>query len=82
MEIIPCVDPFPYLKIKNFYTEEEEQLIWEELKFLTYKNKLEYKSLESKVDKSILSKERYYISGHDVIHYNDYPKSNSLSLDF
>jgi hypothetical protein len=41
MEIIPCVDPFPYLKIKNFYTEEEEQLIWEELKFLTYKNKLE-----------------------------------------
>ena len=31
----------------------------------TYKNKPEYKQLESKVDKSILPKERYYISGHD-----------------
>ncbi len=31
----------------------------------TYKNKPEYKSVESKVDKSILPKERYYISGHD-----------------
>ena len=48
----------------------------------TYKNKLEYKSLESKVDKSILSKEKYYISGHDVIHFYDYPKSNNLNLDF
>jgi 5-methylcytosine-specific restriction endonuclease McrBC GTP-binding regulatory subunit McrB len=48
----------------------------------TYKNKLEYKSLESKVDKSILSKEKYYISGHDVIYFYDYPKSNNLNLDF
>ena len=48
----------------------------------TYKNKPEYKQLESKVDKSILPKERYYISGHDVMYYYDYPKSKSLSLDF
>ncbi len=50
----------------------------------TYKNKPEYKTLESKVDKSILNKleERTYISEHDVIHYYDYPKSNGLSLDF
>ena len=48
----------------------------------TYKNKPEYKQLESKVDKSILSKEKYYISGHDVIYFYDYPKSNNLNLDF
>ena len=48
----------------------------------TYENKLEYKSLESKVDKSILNKERYYISGYDAIVFYDKPKGNSLSLDF
>ena len=48
----------------------------------TYKNKLEYKSLESKVDKSILNKERIYIGGYDMIYYYDYPKNSSLSLDF
>ena len=48
----------------------------------TYKNKPEYKQLESKVDKSILNKERIYIGGHDMIYYYDYPKNSSLSLDF
>jgi hypothetical protein len=41
--------------------------------------KQQKKSLESKVDKSILPKERYYISGHDVMYYYDYPRSESLS---
>jgi hypothetical protein len=30
----------PYLKIKNFYDENELKLIWQELDFLTYKSKL------------------------------------------
>jgi hypothetical protein len=33
-------DPFPHLIIENFYTEEELELIWEELKFLTKPGKL------------------------------------------
>lgn len=34
-------NPFPYLKIENMYSEEELELIAEELKFLTYPEKLE-----------------------------------------
>ena len=33
-------DPFPHLIIENFYTEEELELIWEELTFLTKPGKL------------------------------------------
>ena len=47
----------------------------------TYKNKPEYKTLESKVDKSILNKERYYISGYDAIVFYDKPKGSGLNLD-
>jgi hypothetical protein len=34
-------DPFPYLKIENLYTEEELELIGDELIFLNHKSKLE-----------------------------------------
>ena len=34
-------DPFPYLKIENLYTEEELNLIADELIFLNHKSKLE-----------------------------------------
>jgi Rps23 Pro-64 3,4-dihydroxylase Tpa1-like proline 4-hydroxylase len=34
-------DPFPYLKIENMYSDEELELISEELIFLNHKNKLE-----------------------------------------
>ena len=34
-------DPFPYLKIENLYTEEELELIADELIFLNHKSKLE-----------------------------------------
>ena len=47
----------------------------------TYKNKPEYNQLESKVDKSILNKERYYVSGYDAIIFHDEPKNKSSSLD-
>ena len=33
-------EPFPHLIIENFYTDEELELIWEELKFLTRPGKL------------------------------------------
>jgi len=32
---------FPYLKIRNYYSEEELQLIWQELEFLSFPNKLQ-----------------------------------------
>jgi Rps23 Pro-64 3,4-dihydroxylase Tpa1-like proline 4-hydroxylase len=41
MDICDVEKPFPYLKIKNYFNEKELELIWEELKFLTYKEKLE-----------------------------------------
>ena len=48
----------------------------------TYKNKPEYKQLESKVDKSILSKEKIFLSGYDAIYFYDRSKNSSSSLDF
>ena len=47
----------------------------------TYKNKPEYKQLESKVDKSILNKEKVHISGYDAIIFFDKSK-NTVGLDF
>ena len=32
--------PFPHMIIKNFFNEEELELIWEELKFYTHPGKL------------------------------------------
>ena len=34
------IEPFPHLVFHNFYTDEELDLIWEELKFYTKPNKL------------------------------------------
>ncbi len=47
----------------------------------TYKNKPEYNQLESKVDKSILNKERYNVNGYDAVIFYDEPKKKSSSLD-
>lgn len=46
-------DNFPYIVIENTYTKEELDLIWEELNFLCYKDKLispEKKSSASAID--------------------------------
>ena len=34
------IEPFPHMVFHNFYTNEELELIWEELKFYTKPNKL------------------------------------------
>ena len=34
------IEPFPHLVFRNFYTDEELDLIWEELNFYTKPNKL------------------------------------------
>lgn len=39
MEIIPT--DYPYLLIRNFYTKDEQALIWQELDFLTHRHKLQ-----------------------------------------
>lgn len=39
-KIIILKDPFPHLIVENFYTDEETDLIWEELNFLTKPGKL------------------------------------------
>jgi hypothetical protein len=40
----------------------------------TYESKSENIKFQSKLDKSILNKERTYISGHDAIHFTITPK--------
>ena len=40
LEADAFVDPFPHLIIKNFYNDDELELIWEELKFYTKPGKL------------------------------------------
>jgi len=46
-------NPFPHLIVKNFYSEEELKLIWEELTFYTKPNKLlEAKDFGGVVDKT------------------------------
>jgi Rps23 Pro-64 3,4-dihydroxylase Tpa1-like proline 4-hydroxylase len=39
-QIYQIKDPFPFLKIENFYNEDELKLIWQELEFLTHPIKL------------------------------------------
>jgi len=47
------VDPFPHLIYHNFYDDDELELIWEELKFLTKPDKLvEAKDFGGVVDKT------------------------------
>jgi len=41
MFITPIKDPFPFLQIKNLYSEEEVSLIWKELEFLNCLDKLQ-----------------------------------------
>jgi Rps23 Pro-64 3,4-dihydroxylase Tpa1-like proline 4-hydroxylase len=38
--IIKNIKPFPYLIIENMYSDDELKLIWQELEFLSYRNKL------------------------------------------
>ena len=40
LEADAFIDPFPHLIIKNFYNDDELELIWEELKFYTKPGKL------------------------------------------
>ncbi len=85
-----------YIKDKTKYFEEIPKLFNETTKenvikwllkadqfpfYTTYKDKQGYKTLESKVDNSILNNERTHISGYDVIIFHDKP-NNSASLDF
>lgn len=39
-KIIKNIEPFPYLIIENMYSDDELKLIWQELDFLSYRNKL------------------------------------------
>tara|TARA_B100000927_G_scaffold220347_1_gene180319 strand:- start:1490 stop:2137 length:648 start_codon:yes stop_codon:yes gene_type:complete len=40
LEVNLYCEPFPYMVVNNFYNQEELDLIWEELNFLTKPNKL------------------------------------------
>jgi hypothetical protein len=44
------MEKLPYLKIDNFYNENELQLIWDELKFLTHSHKLELPNKTGQID--------------------------------
>ena len=40
LKLIRYEEPFPHIIVKNFYNEEELELIWEELNFYTKPGKL------------------------------------------
>ena len=53
LEVLAYTKPFPHLIIKNFYNDEELELIWDELKFLTRPGKLlEAKDFGGVVDRT------------------------------
>ena len=64
-------DPFPHLILKNFYNEEELELVWEELKFYTKPGKFfEAKDFGGVVDKT---------NSHAIILDEIYNKNRKLS---
>jgi len=58
------IEPFPHLVFHNFYTDEELELIWEELDFLTKPDKLfnvkEYKGVEGYTEAKAIQLDTVY----------------------
>ena len=49
-------EPFPHLIVENMYNQEELDLIWEELKFLTKPQKFMQNDIGTGIDSTGLSK--------------------------
>ena len=71
LEADAFIDPFPHLIIKNFYNDDELELIWEELKFYTKPGKFfDAKDFGGVVDKT---------NSHAIILDEIYKKNRKLS---
>lgn len=83
MKIYSVQDPFPYLIVDDIYSEDELQLIWQELEFLTYstKWKLPEETASAKLNGRILKNNLgIFLDGNDGI-YADRKASNILSVN-
>ena len=83
MEVHSIQDPFPHLIVDDIYNENELQLIWQELEFLTYLTK--WKSPEETAsaklnDKILKNNLGIFLDGDDGI-YADRKASNILSVN-
>jgi Rps23 Pro-64 3,4-dihydroxylase Tpa1-like proline 4-hydroxylase len=67
--------PFPYLKIENMYTEDELELIAEELAFLTHKEKLE----EPEITGSAVTENGKILKDNKGIFLDDLYKKRQIS---
>ena len=74
LEADAFVDPFPHLIIKNFYNDDELELIWEELKFYTKPGKL----LTAKDFGGVVDKTNSHALLLDQI-YPEYTGKNSIN---
>ena len=84
MKITLCTEDkvFPYLMIDNFYSKDEEKLIWEELTFHKKNFKVDHKvciegGARDKNNKPLANATRLYL---DDIYRNNRQDSNILSL--
>ena len=84
MKITLCTEDkvFPYLMIDNFYSKDEEKLIWEELTFHKNNFKVDHKvgtegGARDKNNKPLANATRLYL---DDIYRNNRQDSNILSL--
>jgi Rps23 Pro-64 3,4-dihydroxylase Tpa1-like proline 4-hydroxylase len=77
--MIICDKPksFPYLVIRDFYTNEEQKSIWQELEFLTTSSKLDPPNLTGQKDPSMKHNHGVFI---DNI-YTDRKYSNILQIN-
>ena len=71
-------EPFPHLIFKNFYNQEELDLIWEELNFYTKPNKL----FEAKDFGGVVDKTNSHAISLDSVYSKKYrPLSNILTVN-
>ena len=75
LEADAFVDPFPHLIIKNFYNDDELELIWEELKFYTKPEKL----LTAKDFGGVVSKTNSHALMLDDIYKNYIKEKHSIN---
>ena len=73
LEADAFIDPFPHLIIKNFYNDDELELIWEELKFYTKPGKF----FEAKDFGGVIDKTNSHAIHLDVVYIND--KKNKVN---
>ena len=68
-------EPFPHLIVENMYNDEELELIWKELKFLTYSHKL----LDANAQKTATDKDGNPISSTKSMILDNFYSNRNIS---